>query len=196
MRRKDKEINIYYTPNTGTLPIITLFHEVEEDITDYKTHPNFNDVQMWGKKQNKKTRHFSNTSKWKLHPDFRDIKTWRKKPQHQWNLCHWIFRGSLQRSKHHLCVSQTKWKPHSVSMMDVLAPGMEHSHAPRPLITWQIRDMLSTFSYSPLLDFSFPHIPRWVQELALHLGENRSYIKIYGINQHWHSSSKELSVLT
>lgn len=124
------------------------------------------------------------------------LKCEEKNSQHQWNLCHLIFRGSLQRGKHHLCVSQTKWKPHSESMMDVLAPGMGHSHAPRPLITWQIRDMLSTFSYSPSLDFLFPHIPRWVPKLALHLGENSSYIKIYGINQHWHSCSKDFSVLT
>lgn len=71
----------------------------------------------------------------------------------QGNLHHLILRGSLQHGKHHLCVSQTKWKPDSRVHDGRLNPWKEHSHDPWSLITWQIRDGLSTFSYSPSLDF-------------------------------------------
>lgn len=41
--KKDKDLNIQYTPNTDTPLLITLFHE-GEDTTDYKTHPNLGDT--------------------------------------------------------------------------------------------------------------------------------------------------------
>lgn len=147
------------------------------------------------KKKKPKTQQFSKNTKRKLCPDFRDVNMWRKKASRK-SASFNLQRKPNQHGKHHLCVSQTKWKPDSRVHDGRLSPWKECSHYPWSLITWQIKDGLSTFSYSPSLDFEFPHIQSWVQKLILRLGENNGYIKIYGINPHWHSCSKEFSVLT